>query len=162
MRKKKPQISGSPRWKQLLWDKRPVGKQQLHTHWHIDQRTHNRGTDLTAVNNRALWLGLHAHHLHNVLPKEPQAAPSRSEVDASLAHSAVPVSVIMKCHSQFPQYFIFFSSIFSFLFFLFLNLIYFPPYIYFFHFFPFFFFSETWFFFTSILFVFVFLSVISY
>jgi len=83
---------------------------------------HNKGTiHLTANNNRALRLGFHAQHLQNVLPKEPQAVSSRSEVDASLTHStpAVPVSsihempLIVSSTYFFPLLFTHFFLLFS-------------------------------------------------
>lgn len=89
---------------------------------------HNKGTtDLTAINNRALRLGLQAQHLQNVLPKEPQAVSSRSEVDASLTHStpAVPVSSIHEMPLIFSSTYFFSSSIYSFLLFSQLDLLFF-------------------------------------
>lgn len=91
----------------------------MHANGHADQMEHNKGTtDHTAINNRALTLGLHAQHLHNVLPKEPQAVSSKGEVDASLTHStpAVPVSAIHEMSLIVSPTFFFFSSIYSFLF----------------------------------------------
>lgn len=105
MRKERPKTPVSlilKRWKQL-WDKKTACKQRLHANGHANQMENNKGTtDHTAINNRALTLGLHAQHLQNVLPKEPQAVSSKGEVDASLTHSTPAVlyqfQPSMKCH----------------------------------------------------------------